>query len=390
MNPSSLFLLSPLCSYITAILNPPKKGTVSAMVMICGFFGFLMSTDDQSFDLYRYLNMLSNADSIPVTIEKILTRKEVDSYVPLSISILSTITDNGHVLMLWFGLIFGFVYGKSLQRITYAEGLIPFLLTLTFAHIYGIVSIAGVRFATAVYVMFLGTTAYIEDHKRKKGIALMLLATQVHFSIIPCLLIFALYITLKNRPKIIYATAILSFMLSFTQVGDYITAASSLLGEGISHRAEIYSTDNDVYMNSLQENKAQTVWFIKYKSDIAFYTILMYFYFMLYKLRDKIAPSSMQMIYFLLTLLTFRNMVAGVPDMGSRYTTIFLCISLYVIHHVYILNRGMRYIQNLTYMVLAGCFFCTAYGIRCIFYYIDLFTFSISPIYGIFKGILNA
>lgn len=389
-NALEIFFISPIVSYFYALKNIQRKESGLAIIFICGFVGYLMNTEMEGFDLYRYLKMLHNSQSLNAVIDSFRAGKETDLYAPLSISLIGSFTKNGHILMLWFGLIFGYLYSKGLSRFNDSSTLLSYVFIIIFANIIGISGLAGVRFSTAIYVFFIGLTGYLE-RKDKKNVLILLSSSLFHFGLLPGVVIFFGYMLLKRWPIIIYTLAIASFISTFINFDQYMANVAGILGGSFQSRAEIYTTANTWYVEYLKENSMQTAWFIKYKFDAAYYSIVIFFiYVALCVKRLKIEENTFQLFLFILLWLTFRNLVSNVPDLGVRYTNALIAFSVFFAYKVYIDNIDRDGIINImSSVVLIGCSLCAIYVFRCIFYYISVVDFSITPIWGISNQFLS-
>lgn len=382
-----LFLISPLLSYFSALKRIRVNGSIFSLILIGAFIGFIINTDSQGFDLYRYLEMLKNSKSLTEIFDNFRNGQEVDLYVPISVSVISLLTSNGHILMMWFGIVFGFVYAKSLSRYNNSNSIISYVFIFIFANIYGYNSLAGVRFATAFYILFYGVTGYI-SRPCIKNLLIIGASVLVHFGMMPGVGVFLIYILLRKKPLIIYVIAVISFVFTFIDINILITYLASSLGQGFSSRAEIYSTDNEYYVNYLQENAESVVWFIRYRTEIALNTITLCLVLLafFYK-RLKLDSFSKEYLSFILVWLTLRNLVCDIPDFGIRYTLTFIALSIYFAYKVYINNQ--KSVKAISIVFLLGCALCPIYAIRQLFDYLGLLDLIMPPIYGVLSTVLS-
>lgn len=390
MNALEIFCISPLISYFTTLKNIRSKYSGFTIILICGFIGFLMNTEETGFDLYHYLGALKHSQGINSTFHSFFTGEEPDLYAPLSISIIGSFTKNGHILMLWFGLVFGFLYSKGLKRFQNSSTFLSFIFIFFFANIIGISGLAGVRFSTGFYVLFLGITRYL-DKKDLLSILTIGLSVLFHFALLPGVGIFFVYLVLKRWPTVIYVLAIISFVFTFTNLDQYIANVAGNFGSGIQNKAELYSLSNTSYVESIEKNAEHASWYIKYKFDLAYYCITIFFVIVgIFKKRLKLDESTFQLFLFILLWLSFRNLIANVPDLGVRYTNILIALSVYFAYCVYVNNmdKGI-FINSMSFIPLIGCSLCVAYVFRCLFFYISIIDFSVTPIWGIANQIIR-
>lgn len=381
MNPVFVFFLSPLLSYLSALKNIRVRGAILALLLIGSFIGFLLNTENRGYDLYRYLEMLNNSKTFDAVINSFRNGEEVDLYAPLIVSIVGSITHNGHILMMVFGTIFGFLYAKSLSRCVDAKDIISYSLIFMFANIYGYNGLGGVRFATAFYVLFFGVTGYVST-PNIKNLLIIFSSALIHFGMLPGIALFLTYLLVKKWPMAIYIATIISFLFTFIDIGSIISKVAPMLGSGLSNRAEIYSSTNDTYVKYLQENSENVVWFIKYRTDIAMSTITLFLlYITIYRKRFKLNSFTKEILLFILTLLTFRNLVSNVPDLGIRYTLVFIAFFLFFAYNLFIANRKSS--KYISVFLMLGCALCPIYAIRQLFDYVGILDIILPPVYGI-------
>ena len=375
------FLFSPIAAAIFAFL---RRNEYEAKVITClfvGLFGFIMSTDDQGMDLYRYLLSLRNFSGVNNNIATVFenlyssgSSSTSDLYVPLLTAIVGFFTDNSHFLMLVFGLGFGLFYAKTIALLPRpkTETWISFGLLFLFINVFGIQGLAGVRFYTAFYVFIFGAISYINTAKRIYLLALTG-ACLIHFSYIFAILLFIVFHFLKNRPRIIFMMAVVSFSLSFTSFSNLISQYSSIFGSSIEAKAQTYSTENDLYVDSIQERSEAYVWYVGERNKVA-YGVIVASLALLYVMRKKIRINALTLQYLLLAMvfLTFRNIVIDVPDLGIRFSNIFMAIFYFFLYHFFLQNRSMQFARLLTCLNIAGGILVILYSIRCIFYYVSL------------------
>lgn len=388
MNSFTLFFISPLLSFFSALKHPNKQYSVFAIIIMGCFIGYLYNTDNQGYDLYRYLELLKNSKGISEVWKNIKTGEDVDLYVPLSVSIISSFSKNGHILMMWFGAIFGILYSKGLSRFNNPKNILSYMFIFFFANIYGFNELAGVRFVTAFYVFFIGVTSYFET-KHIKSIGVLLLSALIHFGFLPGIALFFCYLFLRKFPKVIYSLAIASFIFTIIDLGSVFSNVANFIGGEMASRAEIYNTENITYVDSLAEHSEMVVWFIRYRLDAAFFTIIAYLVVIsLYRKAIKLDSHIKDLSLFVLLWITLRNMVYNIPDVGVRYTTILIAFSIYLAYNIYINDKSHSiFIKNISIVILAGCVLCPLYSIRQVFDYISFWDLLFPPIYGIVNSL---
>lgn len=344
-------------------------------------FGFFMNTESEGADLYRYLRVLEDAKGPFEAIRDFLSLEDTDIYRSLSISIIGLFTKNGHILMAWFGFVFGYIQSRCLRFFKTKSDfdilswiLVVLIIGLTFP------GLAGVRQVTASWLFFYGLNVYISD-RNPKGMVLMLSSILVHFSFMMTVAMLVPFYFLKDKTRICVIVFLSSFFLTIPSISTFISNIASQIGGAFESRASIYSLDNTAYVESQMSIAEKANWYIKYKSDVLLYGLAVYG-LVLAKLRKSVllGERERRFLNFFLLMFAFRNIVVDVPDLGVR-TTAFCCtIALYLVFLIYNANRRNRVIRNATFIVVAASFLNVAYAIRTTFYYVSLWELVVSPI----------
>ena len=373
------FLFSPALAALFALLRRNEHGAKIVTCLFVGLFGYMMNTSDQGMDLYRYLLLLRSSSgdiSISSVFENLYSSgssSTSDLYVPLLRAIISMFTDNAHILMLMFGLVFGLFYSKTITLLPKPqnETLITFGLLFLFINVFGIQGLAGVRFYTAFYVFAFGAISYINTSIKIYLLALIG-ACLIHFSYIFAMLLFATYYILRNKPRIIFVTALLSFFLSFTSISNIISQHSSTFGSSIEAKAATYSSENLDYVDSINDKSESYVWYVGSRNKVAYGGIIISLA-LLYINRKKIKIDKNTMQYLLLAavFLSFRNITIGIPDLGVRYNNIFMALFYFALYHIFLQNRTSRFMKSLACLNIAGGTLVILYSLRCLFYYVS-------------------
>ena len=310
-----------------------------------------------------------------------------DLYVSLLQTIIGSFTNNGHILMLAFGLVFGIFYVKMIKLLPKFSDktLLSFGIFFLFINVFGIQGLAGVRFYTAFYVFAFGAISYINTSKK---IYLLTFPTAclIHFSYIFAVFLFAVYYVFKAKPYIIYMIVGLSFVMSFTSISSIISQYASYLGGSIETRANTYSLENTDYVDFVNNIQSETVWYVALRGKIVYWAAVISLSLIgIYHKRIKIDEKAFQYILLALVFLSCRNIIINIPDFGSRYNAIFIALFYFLLYHIFMQNRGSILVKIISYMSILGGIFYTLYSIRCMFYYVSILDISLSPIIILFK-----
>lgn len=382
------FIISPIVAYFNSLKHPDRRSSRITIILMLMLFGFFMNTESEGADLYHYLRMLEDVKSPLEAIRDFLSLKDTDIYRSLSISIIGLFTKNGHILMAWFGLAFGYILSLCLRYFKCQPdflscSLVIITMGLTFP------GLAGVRQVTASWLFFYGLNVYISD-RNPKGMVLMLSSILVHFSFMMTVAMLVPFYFLKDKTRMCVIVFLSSFFLTIPSISTFISNIASQIGGVFESRASIYSLDNTVYVESLMSIAGKANWYIKYKSDVLLYGLAVYG-LVLAKLRKFVllGERERRFLNFFLLMFAFRNIVVDIPDVGVRITAFCCTIALYLVFLIYNANRQNIVIRCATCIVIASSLLNVAYAVRCTFYYVSLWELLVSPLVSIPVKILE-
>ena len=373
------FVLWPFGTFLYALYYYTHKDSRIILILFTALFGFCMIADSEGLDLYRYLDKLKEYISLSFsefirlisgTYSADSKRGAVDLYVDLSAFLISRFTSSGSVLMMFFGLVYGFAYAKSLSLLLTFNRLknrFTIIILICFSFIMGLDQLAGVRFGTGAYLFFAGSFNLLNDKKRI-GWLYILSAVFIHFGYIPGALLILFFPIFGKNKWLIYGITIISFLIP-NLLHNFILQFSSELEGGISNRANIYTKIDGSSENI--NSQIELVWFVKYR----FTTILYYSYFaiivILFKfnqLRTNI--FSNKLLYFTLLIISVSNFtILVIPVFGGRYQVIYLMFFMGYLYHLYSLNKNSIIVKYLAYGTILASLFQIVYVLRCFLFY---------------------
>ena len=368
------FLFSPIIALLFALWKRNEYGAKLVIFLFSGLFGYLMNTTDYRMDLYRYLNLLqetpyNDISSVFANLYSSGSNSTSDLYVSLLQTIIGSFTNNGHILMLAFGLVFGIFYVKMIKLLPKFSDktLLSFGIFFLFINVFGIQGLAGVRFYTAFYVFAFGAISYINTSK-KIYLLTFPAACLIHFSYIFAVLLFVLYYVLRNKPYIIYMIVGLSFVITFTSISKLISQYGFYLGSSIEARANAYSLENTDYVDFVNNIQSQTVWYVALRGKIAYYAAVISLMLIgIYHKRIKINRRVFQYVLLVLIFLSCRNIVIDIPDFGNRYNAIFVALFYLTLYHIFFQNKDSMLVRIIAYInVIGGVVFYTMHVLLCV------------------------
>lgn len=372
------FILWPFGTFLYSLYNYTHKESRIIFVLFTAVFGYSMIADSDELDLFRYLEkiteyiQLSSGEffkMISGTYSGATNRDAGDLYVDIVAFLVSRFSSSGSVLMMVFGLVFGYVYSKSLALLlsfNQLQNRYTIILLICFSFIIGLEQLAGVRYGTAAYLFFTGSIKLIQNRGSINWLYI-LSAVFVHFGFIPGALLILIFPIIGKKEWIIYGITILSFIVP-NIFHSFFMQFSSLFEGGLSKKVNTYA--NVVVNDNTENTLAQAVWFVKYR----FIIILNYSYialaFCIYKTaRLRTTLYSKKLLLLTLLLLTLSNFTILIPEFSFRYKLVYLMFFMGYLYKIYSLNKNSITMQYIAYGALAASMLQIIYVLRCFLYY---------------------
>lgn len=366
-----LFIIWPFGAFLFALSKYNQKESQFIIVLFTGLFGYSMIAESASLDIFRVLKLAGIYSGISsLQIIEIVTGlygpepdNALDIYKDLIAFIVSRFTTNGNILFMVYGLIYGWVYVKSLDKLVSEEqikGIIPAILLLSLSIAFGMDQLAGVRFATAAYVLFFGLFNLMKTHK-KKYLIIASLSILIHFSYLSVVVAFILFFFIQKCHKLIYAIVIFSF-ISAGFLQDYINEIISFLGGSIEERVTIYT--------QMAENKQNLVWYVGLREEMmTFYALIFIVYTNIKKANFKVTDLSEKLLYFSLMLLALSNFTNHIQHAGYRYNFVFILFFMSYVYVFFLANKGDKEIRILSLMAVPFFLLQFLYVVRSVLFY---------------------
>lgn len=351
-----LFFLSPFLCFLYALFTYKQRNSQVLIVLFTGLFGFNMIAESADKDLYRSLGLLSYYSQFSFSdimngflssmfnINKNSTftgmaPEKTDVYVGISAAILSQFTKNGHVLMGFFGLVYGFAFIKTMRKFVEIQpqntslSHIPVLLG---AFMIPLSYLAGIRYGTATYFFCWAVIELINSNK-PKYYSLFAVSILIHFSFVVPVLIFVCYRFLVPTTKlffikILYLIFIVSFFfpnLLVNIIGD--GSSFSFLGEGAQNKVSEY-TNTEVNSEFATSFSQEAAWYISVPYVIiSWYIFGVLFVRLIPKYKINFSEVSDRILIWILIIMSFANFSMGVSNLGHRLIKV---ASIFVFYYV--------------------------------------------------------
>lgn len=366
-----LFIIWPFGSFLFALSNFSRKESHIIIMLFTGLFGYSMIAESAGLDIHRVLGLagIYSAYSSSQIIEVVTglygpdPDNAVDIYKDLVAFIVSRFTTNGNILFMVFGLIYGWIYTKSINvLISFENGknIFTIVILLSFSVAFGLDQLAGVRFATAAYVLFFGIFNFLKSNK-KNYLFIASLSLLIHFAYLSVLVVFILFLLINRRYRIIYSILIFSFISAGFFQGT-INQIISYLGGSIEERAKLYT--------QLESGQQRLIWYVALRENLM--TIYAFIFILFTKIRRmKLNRNALsdKLLHFSLLLLALSNFTNHIQHAGYRYNFVFVMFFMSYVFIFYHANKGIKQIRILILMAIPFFILQFLYVARSVLFY---------------------
>ncbi len=366
-----VFFIWPFAAFLYALVNYRRRDSQIIMVLFTGLFAFSMMAESAGLDLYRILESAKlyatlSFDQVWAIVGGLYGEGDdagVDVYRDLVAFIITRFSSNGNVMMLVFGLIYGWFYVLSLQAllaINKIKNVYSIFILISFSMIFSMDQVAGVRYATAAYLMFFGGFRFIQS-KRLKFLIIAALSVLVHFSFLAVFVVLIIYWWLKPANVILFILVIITFFAG-NFFGDSVLTFIDSLGGSLGARAGLYTG---------QKLEADhTVWFVKYREEsMAIYMVLFILITKILNIRLREKQLHTQLLGFSLALLSLSNITTNIPHAGYRYQFVAILFFMAYVYLLYRFNSNNETIKMLSLLSVPFFMLQIIYAMRSILFY---------------------
>ncbi len=325
------FILFPFLGFINALRNYRSSWAKPTVIAFVAFFGLSMVKSDTA-DSTRYvqnLEIMYNSNKDFDTIKTGFYSGEsgqVDIYVTVVTFIFSVFTDNGNILFMFFGLIFGYFYANNIWMVlNQSKGKLHWeqhLLLAAFSLIVGFWTINGVRMWTAAHIFFYGGFLYLFQDRRK-GLLIAASSLLVHFSFILPVFLLVAYSLVRINFRFLYLFYIASFFIVELNVEFIKAILENNLPEFLLPKVKTYF--NDDYLEGYEEVAVAVNWYVLYYKKILMYFTVIFISIIFF--RTKFTPQTKKLLGFSLLFLAVSNILSLLPS-GGRFLNVAFLFSL--------------------------------------------------------------
>lgn len=337
-----LFLINPFLGGIKGFVDVRKR---NSLILIFGWFlvfGMGLSALNERADSYSYVENFELTKSMEFYQYKSLIEDYFsfnsnikDIYTLTANFFISRFTDNYHVLFLFFALVFGFFYLKSLQfflRYQIKNNWVFYSLLFIFCFSNPIFNINGVRFWTAAWICVYSTLSIIID-KKYWSLLLLAITPLIHITALIWVLLIGIYFITKRFQKIWVVIFVLSAFISAVSYLDILSSFADSLPSVLQAMIQSY-TESERAQEIMDGAKIPL--YASILLNMPGYFRLLLSFLLIFNLkkitRDKVS-SNLFMAYLIVG--SFVNFTAMIPSVGVRFQqlTIPLIVLVWAMNH---------------------------------------------------------
>lgn len=340
-----VFLLNPFFTFLYVMKNRKVSVMRNVIWAFIVFYGvtFAIGPESADSDINRHIESVKDYHHESMTFEKgwnqYVRSPEIDVLTLFLKIAISRFTENGHLLLILYCIIFGYFFSNNIcisfkhisenHKISY---FVTVLLTCLF-FAAPIEEINGLRFITATHVFLYGLLRFFLFKREKRYLFWCLLAPLLfHFSLIFPLFILGLYLLLGNKIRLYFVIFIISLFITSLPIKIFNSVFDAYAPDILKKRTASYRMEKavDEYRSKYLEGKNQNWYATFYKTGLKWSLIsyLILFYFRKFKLIKKFSIYS-SIYSFVLLLFAFTNVLLYVPG-GIRFLLLTFFLSLFI------------------------------------------------------------
>lgn len=376
----------------SALRNLSGRSLANALWAFTIYYSFSVAVVEGSgSDITVYMAELGNFYHVPLSLGSAfnyyIQSWDIDVLRIVLAMLVSRFTENGYVLIVVYGIIFGYFISRNIAYVlSRLKGKLSFM-TIIFLVILFLINpiwnINGFRFWTAAQVFLYGLLPYVFERRLKTLLWCAITPFVFHFSFLMPVVVLTFYLFLGRRIDLYFVLFIISIFvtdINYDRVNDLF---KEYMPVKIEERTSGYRTREAI--EAYREGISNISWHAYYyrlglKWSIISYLIVLYFWE-----RSAMRRSDFLFSLFALALLfmSVANFASFLPS-GGRFVSLASMLSVILIA-VYIQNNPDRNVLKrlvpLTYPLL-GLFVIVAF--RNGFYQLSLMVFFGNPILAFF------
>ena len=355
------FIFCPFLGLVQAIKNYRSSWAKPTVIAFVAFFGMSM-VKSEAVDSSRYVQKLEAMYAGNKNFADLQAsfyddeEGQADIYVPLITYLFSLFTDNGNLLYLFFGLVFGYFYAnniwlvlnQSVGKLSWKQ----YLLLAVFSMVIGFWTLTGLRMWTAAHVFFYGGFLYL-FHNQKKGLLIATASVLIHFSFILPVILLVAYSLFKLNFRILFIFYIASFFIAELNIGFIKNILESNLPDFLLPRVKSYL--NEDYLAEFEQATVAANWNVLYHTKLLSYFTLLFISVLFFK--ANLASQTRKLLGFSLLFLAVANILSLLPS-GGRFLDVAFLFSVGTSFIIISNNKQTIVAKTISYLSPLLLLFC--------------------------------
>lgn len=346
-----LFFIHPFAAFLLALSNLKSKSTFIIFMLFNILFGYTFIAEEKTADSYSYVQEF-NATSKNTTNDYINDFQDYltfnsnikDIYVLTCNYLVSRFTQNYHILLALYAIVFSYYFLKSfhflVDRKEFDKSYIAYSLAFLFIYSNSIYNINGVRFWTAawlaVYIIF-----EVVINKNYKFILLSFLTPLIHISYLSFVGVLIIYFLSKKFDKIWVFFFIISFFIGNLSI-ELVQNYSYLFPKTGQDMAWAYADDYNIKTRMHFIEILPLYAKIFNKLPYLFINVII-FIFIINPKKIMLNVEAYSAYVFLLLWMSFVNFTISIPSFGGRFLYLAIPIIMYICLILYTQIKLLRF-----------------------------------------------
>lgn len=384
--PFVLFFISPVLTLILALKEYQSSWARNILWLFVAYFTANISRIEPAWDISRYIASFEEIHKMNISFIRFATEileTSPDFLQPLINFIIAQISGNFRVLLIAYGLVYGYFYSRNV--FTFLEltkehlNRITAFLVVSASFVIGVMEVNGFRYYSATHIFIYGVSQYYIYDKKRNGILWVAITPLMHFSFILNAAFFIIGATfLAKRLRLMMILLVLSNFSSNLGIEKLIPQEA--MPEKYQGKYKSYVGKEKMEYVQSQE-RYELNGYVRWPSNFAKYFLhgtLVLFYLAVFYYKEEIPDKNMLAAALWMGVLA--NIVAANSASGVRLLNIYnLFLFLYFFKVFEYLKQNdfyMRLLNIYTYLFIPILFVL----MRTLFEYLGFSTFFGGPI----------
>lgn len=355
------FIVQPFFTLIHCLVHYRNAASKNILWAFTVFFSMTIAVgiESQESDITSYMADMTTMSNYDWSWNELFSyykdSGEIDVFRIFFSYLLSRFTDNGYILLIFFGIIYGYFFSRNmwfiidkLKRNLNYKSII--LLTCLFLMI-PIWNLGGFRFWVGAHAFIYGLLPYLFYKKKKSLIWCFITPFLFHYAYVIPLGILIIYMVFGNRLKAYFIFFALSLIIGEINISQFNAVLESYAPRAFVERSSSYRNEDKVETLRTGENIENNTWYIRHLSKFIHWPLYVFLCIVFRESNKKPANEKgiFQLLCFVFLFYGFANIFSTIPS-GGRYLAIAGLIALSFLT-LYFQNFKTSTIMNRAFIV---------------------------------------